>query len=387
MKRKNLLFISAFFPYPTAPNIATYNRQELLALTDYYNIDAIVPIPWTHALRHKGAPQEGTLGKINIKYPTYYYSPYILRNFYGLYYYYSIKKAVSELTARKTYDIIYSSWLYPDAWVAAKIAKLLKLPLFVSVLGTDVNRLRDDTYLSRKAIELSEYATQIKCVSDSLRANLISIGCGQDKLSVLQNGMDKNVFRPMDKFSVRKELGIRIKDKVILFVGNLKKEKGLGELCHAFSQLLNTHLLQDCRLVVIGGGGFRPLLEKLLAELNMSNKTEILGERPLEVIAQYMNACDVLCLPSYSEGQPNVVMEAMACHTRVVATSVGGTPDLDLGYGNIKLIPPKNVLELTAALYEVLTDGVECEQWYQFNSWADNAAYLYKLFESAKCEV
>jgi glycosyltransferase involved in cell wall biosynthesis len=266
--------------------------------------------------------------------------------------------------------------------VAAKIAKQLKLPLFVSVLGTDVNRLKENTFLSHRALEVVEYASQIKCVSGPLKNKLVSVGCNQNKLFVLQNGIDKKIFHPIDKNLMRSELGISIHDKVILFVGNLKKEKGLGELCHAFSQLRKNHLLSDCRLVVIGAGGFRSTMEQLLAELNISDKTDILGERPLEVIAKYMNASDVLCLPSYSEGQPNVVMEALACHTRVVATNVGGTPDLDLGYGNIKLISPANVSELTIALLEVITDGMDCERWYPFNSWADNAAHLHELFES-----
>lgn len=387
MTRKNILYISSFFPYPTAPNIATYNRQQLLALSDYYNIDAVVPVPWTYRLQHKDLPMTGTLGNIRIKYPTYYYSPLILRSLYGHYYYFSIKNMIDQLTESKSYDLVYTSWLYPDAWVASKIAQRLNLPLFVSVLGTDVNRLRENTLLSRKALEVAEYASCIKCVSGALKNKLISVGCNQDKLLVLQNGIDKKIFYPMDKSSIRSELGISMDDKVILFVGNLKKEKGLGELCHAFTQLVNNHSLQDCRLVIIGGGVFRATLEQLLGELAISDKSEILGERPLENIAKYMNACDVLCLPSYSEGQPNVVMEAMACHTRVVATSVGGTPDLDLGYGNILLIPPRNVPELTMALYKVLTDGIECEQWYNFNTWSDNASHLYKLFESARREV
>ena len=133
MTRKNLLFISAFFPNPTAPNIATYNKQQLLALTEYYDINAIVPIPWTHRISKSSISQESLIGNVHIKYPTYYYSPYILRSLYGYYYYHSIIKTVAEVTAKKSFDIIYSSWLYPDAWAATKIARQLRLPLFVSV--------------------------------------------------------------------------------------------------------------------------------------------------------------------------------------------------------------------------------------------------------------
>lgn len=383
---KKILFISALYPNSSAPNMAPFNKQQLSALTDYYDINAVVPISWLHKMRRSDVPLEGLIGGVKVIYPTYYHAPVFFRKLYGLYgfyYYNSIIRTIEKLTDNNSFDLIYSSWLFPDAWVATKIARKLGLPLFASVLGSDVNRLEPNTLLARRALEVVDYASQIICVSNSLREKLIEIGGNPSKLLVLQNGVDKRIFYPMDKRIIRNELSIRSTDKVILFVGNLKKEKGLGELCHAFANLVNNHKLQNCKLVVIGNGAFMTQLKQILSELKVLDKAEIMGEHPLETIAKYMNASDVLCLPSYSEGQPNVVMEALSCHTRVVATAVGGTPDLDDGYGNLKLVPPKTVPELTRALLGMLLNDNISDKWTTFNTWEDDAAYLHRVIEMA----
>lgn len=380
MSRKKILFISAFYPNPCEESIAPYNRQILSSLSDFYDIDAIVPVSWTKRMR-LSIPSFVCKGRLNIHYPTYYYTPGILRNLYGAFYHFSIAKTVEKLVSENDYDLIYTSWLYPDAFVVEKIARQLKIPFYVLVLGTDVNRLKPDTYLATSALKVANSANKIICVCNVLKQKLISLGCSPHKLEYLQNGVDHKVFYRRDRDEVRRELGVNSESKVLLFVGNLLKEKGLSELVQSFSRIFVSGRSPDVRLVIIGGGRYRKKLLNLLAKCNVDSSTILLGRQPLDVISVWMNAADLLCLPSYSEGQPNVIIEALTCHTKVVASNVGGIPDLDDGGGNVKLVEPRSAEALTAALFETLDD----DRPFNFNqvtySWDDYVVKLKGLFE------
>jgi glycosyltransferase involved in cell wall biosynthesis len=378
VNKKRILFISAYFPNPSAPNKATYIRQILIALTQHYHIDAIVPVPWYGRSK---ISMERTFEGIKIFYPNYFYSPLIFRSLYGHFYYQSIISTVNRLIKTADYDLVYTVWLYPDAWVAARIAKMLKLPLYAKAIGTDVNRLNPDSFLTSKLLELAEVANKIIAVSNPLRNRMIELGCNPDKVVYLQNGVDHSIFYPVNKLQVRSELGISPEEKMILFVGNLKKEKGLVELADAFAEIVKSNRYPDIKLFVIGNGRDRSDLIKRLIKHEVFNKASLLGERSLETISKYMSACDVLCLPSYMEGQPNVVIEALTCHAKVVSTKVGGIPDLDDGHGNLKLVPPCTVPELIDAL----TFMIDKDDYYVDSSpvysWEEYASCLRHVFE------
>jgi len=381
MTKKRLLFISSFFPNPLYPNIATYLKQSLSALREFYDIDAVVPVPWPYRFKQGTIPGECVINGVNVWYPTYYYTPLVFRQYYGSFFEKSISDAVTRLCKANRYDTVYSAWLYPDAWVAAKVAKKLKLPLYVMVLGTDVNRLQPDSFLTSRMLEVADYATRIVCVSVPLLQKLNGLGCDADKLVYLQNGIDHTIFYPRDKSSVRSELGIIPTDKVILYVGNLKKEKGLGALAGAFKGIITDKEREDFKLVVIGGGRYKATLVDLLRKYKVDNRAVLLGERSLQTIALYMNACDVMCLPSHMEGQPNVVMEALNCHAKVVSTLVGGIPDLDDGRGNMILVPPGTISELAEALVEMIDRDTPFAGGSTIKSWKDHALQLKDMFE------
>jgi teichuronic acid biosynthesis glycosyltransferase TuaC len=379
---KKMLFISSFFPNPSAPNIATYVRQSLLALSEHYHIDALVPVPWLCRLKGTAPPRAGSLGPITVRYPSYFYTPLVLRSLYGAFYHRSIVNTVKEI-ASTHYDFVHSAWLYPDAWVAAKVAEDRNLPLFVYVLGTDVNRLRPGHFLTTRMLEVASYAKKIVCVSNPLREKLARLGCDPEKLVYLQNGIDHTIFHPIDRAAVRAELGIDAADRIILYVGNLKKEKGLGELAESFSQIVASREYPGIRLVVIGNGRYRWRLAGKLRRLGVEGRATLLGERSPGDIARFMNACDLLCLPSYMEGEPNVVIEALACGAKVVATKVGGTPDLDRGDGTMLLVEPRSVQALTSALGEMLGREIAPSQQLAARSWQSHALQMKQIFEAS----
>jgi glycosyltransferase involved in cell wall biosynthesis len=106
-----------------------------------------------------------------------------------------------------------------------------------------------------------------------------------------------------------------------------------------------------------------------------------LGDQPLETVAQWMNAASLLCLPSYMEGVPNVVLEAFSCGTKVIATSVGGIPELDARQGNIRLIDPRSVSQLTQALSDMRSEKYLYVESNFINTWHENAARIFQIFQ------
>ncbi|HEU4726745.1 MAG TPA: glycosyltransferase, partial [Kofleriaceae bacterium] len=129
--------------------------------------------------------------------------------------------------------------------------------------------------------------------------------------------------------------------------GNLKREKGVIDLARAWQPVSDA--LPDARLAIVGGGPDRKELEAALPP-----GASLVGPQPLSAIPAWLAACDVLVLPSHAEGTPNVVLEALACGRRVVASSVGGIPDLITSDVVGALVPPRSPDALAAALTQAL---------------------------------
>ena len=383
---KRLLYISNLYPNPREPQRSTFNQQQIRALSNYFEIDVIAPISW---VLHRGRVISTHLdGKdIRVFHPLYYYTPRVLRQHYGMFYYLSIRGVARRLLGERRYSAILSSWLYPDGWAAARLARESSLPLYLKVHGTDVNSLPPAGAITRTALDTVSQAKCVICVSDDLKKRLITLGAKEKKLFVLRNGVNKDIFHPMDRRNLRKELKIDVDEHVILYVGNLKREKGLGELAAAMEIISRNKASGNVRLVAIGEGEYREELYHLLVSSGVSERAMFLGSRPLPEVARWMNAADVLCLPSYSEGLPNVVLEAISCGTRVVATTVGGIPDLDALGGLLVLIPPRNSHALALALEKVLnissTKEVEPKYFNDIDvpTWEENAATLADIID------
>jgi glycosyltransferase involved in cell wall biosynthesis len=170
-------------------------------------------------------------------------------------------------------------------------------------------------------------------------------------------------------------------ERVLLFVGRLEVTKGLRELLEAVSRLSKTR--QNIRLVLLGGGLAKETLRRTLAELALERVVQFVPVSPPRDVARWMAASDLLVLPSYAEGCPNVVVEALNCGCPVVATDVGGIPDLVPDECGI-LVPPRDADRLTLALEIALE-----RKWDQDRiassarrSWEDVAREIYQLCSS-----
>jgi glycosyltransferase involved in cell wall biosynthesis len=210
-----------------------------------------------------------------------------------------------------------------------------------------------DAYPARRGrtLEALEQADGIIAVSEDLRNRMIQAGIDGAKIEVIYDGVDRDQFCPASQADARSQLGVPADAKMILFVGNLVKVKGIEVLIEAFRQLQSDSSEAICYL--IGHGKLRRRLEKKIRSEKLAARIKLLGGRPHAELPNWYRAADLLVLPSYSEGVPCVLLEAAACGTPFVASSVGGIPEI-AHLGPNQLVPPGDPAALCNAMQQML---------------------------------
>lgn len=374
--KKKVLFISNLFPNPKEPHMAAFNRQQVEALSKLYNIDVVAPIAWTNRIKLKNFSKNGKVDEIRAFHPTYWHTPGFSRSCYGRLFHHSIKKIVNALHRANRYDLIYSSWLYPDGWAAGVIAESLNLPFFVKVHGSDVNGLVPGSRVTELSLQAARRARKVFCVSGALQEKLHKLGVSPEKTEVVYNGFEASIFKPMEHHAARGSLGIDRSGPCILYVGNLKQAKGLSELALAFSELCRRKDHTDLWMAVVGEGEYDRQLRSMLQQNGVVHRVVFVGSQPRNKVSLWMNAADLLCLPSYMEGVPNVVLESLACGTVVVASAVGGVPELERESEGLYLVHPQDADSLVEGLQIALQHNGPVRPPKFIGSWEQNATQI-----------
>ncbi len=247
-------------------------------------------------------------------------------------------------------DVILNYWLYPDGYAAILAGQALGVPVILGAIGSDLCRIPDRATL-RLTTKAVRAAAGIVTVSEELRQRAIALGASPARVHALLNGCDSATFRLGDRAAARRELGIDPAARLILYVGRLDALKGLRELIESASRLASRH--PRLQLAFVGEGLFREELQKRAAASALPDRVHLPGACSSPAVAQWMTAADVFCLPSYSEGCPNVLVEALACGRPVVGTAVGGIPELVTADCGI-LVPPRDSAALAGALHAAL---------------------------------
>jgi glycosyltransferase involved in cell wall biosynthesis len=146
------------------------------------------------------------------------------------------------------------------------------------------------------------------------------LGVPAAKIRVLRNGVDLNRFRPDGRNEARRDLGLE--GSTLLIVGHLRPTKGHERVLQAMTKL------PDFNLLIVGDGPLRRSIEVMSQTLSIGDRVRFCGQMSQDELIRYYTAADALILASDREGMPNVVLEALACGTPVVATPVGGVPEV-----------------------------------------------------------
>ena len=218
-------------------------------------------------------------------------------------------------------DLIHAHWTIPCGFLASLSTR--SIPLITEIHGSDIKvfgKRRLFKYPIKYALRRS---AGIIAVSKDLKQEAMRLGAIRDRIHVIPGRVNTNRFKPVDKNLARS--GLNLPDGfLVLFVGNLIKLKRVDKLIEVVSRLSQD---TDCHLLIAGDGPERTALEDLAGRLRLKNII-FTGRIPNDSMHLYMAASDVLVLYSKSEGLPQCVQEAMACGIPVVASNVGGIPDI-----------------------------------------------------------
>ena len=225
-----------------------------------------------------------------------------------------------------------------------------------------------------KVVEALRAADAVATVSEDLAARVVTFGVDPARVQVIPEGLDGLLFQPGDREAARSLLGLQPGDPTVLFVGNLLLSKGVGVLVEAIAILAHRGRAPRCHLV--GRGRAEPALRALISRHGLESRVILVGPRPHAELPDWYRACDLVALPSFSEGIPNVLREAAACGRPFVATRVGGIPEIANSSAS-RLIQPGDPTALADAIAEVLEWGPQpASTWI---SWDESAARLAQL--------
>jgi glycosyltransferase involved in cell wall biosynthesis len=336
--------------------------QETLGLRDRhgYDLRVLAPLPWVPPfLRGKsryayhGAPAVETIEGFEVHHPRHIVTPRVLRFCYGDYVYWGLRRRFARLQAARPAAFIIAHYAFPDGYAALRLARHYRIPLLVKVRGSDVN-LFTESYLRRLlTMNTLQSADRVVAVSAALKARMVELGLAADRVTVMPNGVNVERFTPRERGLCRRELNLPEAPFLFLFVGTLRAIKGLTTLLQAF-RALPEMLRRRARLVLIGDGELEEELRGRIERFGMAEQVSLRPPVPHAEIPRWVGACDCLVLPSTMEGYPNVLVEALAAERPVIASRVGGIPEIVVDGATGILVPPGEVWPLTDAMQHMI---------------------------------
>jgi len=285
---------------------------------------------------------------------------------------------IKRLHGEFPFDLIDAHFLYPDGVAAVAIAHILNVPVIVTARGNDLS-LYPRWRLPRIQLHWClRHTDALITVCQALADTAIELSPAvSTKTHVLRNGVDLERFRPLDREAERATLGLE--GLVLLSVGHLIERKGHHLAIQALSGLPGVTLL------IAGDGPWQQRLEALVCNCGVQDQVRFLGHVDHDELPRLYNAADVLVLASSREGWANVLLEAMACGTPVVATAVWGTPEVvrDPAAGVlIQERSPDGIRDGIRKLQGNCPDRADTRRYAEQYSWEETSRKQWELFKS-----
>lgn len=374
----NILSLSTVYPSQLDPGLGLFVRDRLVHMARLANVKVIAPLPvidyqLRRVLRRASVPQACQEGPVEVLRPSWLYPPggtpatpaaLFLR----------LLSPVARLRRRFPFDVIDAHFAYPEGVTAALLSRALGCSYTITLRGSEP--VFSQSRARRACIAWAvRRASRIVAVSRPLADFAVELGADRDSVSIIPNGIDTGTFHMRDRAACRAKHGIPGEAKVILSAGELIEAKGHHMVIRAIHNLAERGIVAQA---IVAGGvahGGRPYdreLRQLVASLGLESSVRFTGWVNRESLAELSAAADVFCLASYTEGWPNVVHEALACGTPVVASAVGSVPDMIPSEKYGLIVPARNQDALNEALCGALHrcwNQPEIVTWGQARSW------------------
>ncbi len=359
-----VLWITTQYPSDIAPGAGVFHKTQIDALVKQgVEVTVVTPVPQLPKMfelldkkyKHNNQksnqfPRHEKINGVDVYRPLYTALPGQLKWAQP---HRRIAKAIKNLINQENlqFDLIHAHFAMPSGGAANIISKNFGKPYIITLHGSDVNVYPHYSSFAMKAFKTAvSNAADLVAVSKklSLKTNELT----NKEPVFLPIGINLSTFN-LDRDAASENIQIP-KGKIILtYIGRLVKEKGIIEL----TETLKT--LDDRFYCIFIGDG--PLKERLENDVDLSGKIMLTGQVPNEMVTTYLSKADIFILPSYSEGMPTVLIEALALKKPVVSTNVGGVPDLFGEYSNI-LIEPKSSEQIKDTLIDYVDDSTYSEE-------------------------
>jgi glycosyltransferase involved in cell wall biosynthesis len=292
-----------------------------------------------------------------------------------------VLKSVKKLDIK--FDIIHSHFTWTAGYVGAQLKKMFRKPFIITAHGYDVYELPFQSPVWNKAI------TQVLNAADQILTVSVNNQRCIEKLSVdahsrvIYNGFNSAIFRPIDQAECRAKLNLPVDKKIILTVAPLQEIKGQHILIEAIKKILAQQ--NDFLCLLVGDGEYRKKLEDLVIKFNLKEYVQLVGWKPHNEITYYMNASDVIVLPSFCEGNPTVMFEALGCGKPFVGTKVGGIPEIIISDDYGLLVEKGNSDDLAERLVFALGkkwDWSRIHRYAQNFTWQNIGKQIQAVYQS-----
>jgi len=354
-----LLTFSTLYPNAQQPNhgIFVETRLRYLVASGKAESRVVAPVPWFpsshprfgHYATLAQVPRAETRNGLSVVHPRYLVVPRVGMNLTPHLLARSARQAIGDiLDGGYDFDAIDAHYFYPDGVAAVALGKYFNRPVVITARGTDINLIPQFPKPRRMILDAAGQADGIVTVCQALKDEMVGLGVQAERITPLRNGVDLERFQPIDRAAARAALGLN--RFTLLSVGLLDPRKAHDLIIKALPAL------PDVDLLIAGTGPEKKNLEQLARELDVADRVTLLGPLPQTELKNYYNAADALVLASSREGWANVLLEAMACGTPVVASNVWGTPEVVAAPEAGVLMPERTPDGLVRALKQLRAD-------------------------------
>lgn len=391
--------LTTFFPNSADRHRTVFVKNLVRAMRSQCAISVVSPVPYAPPVRFLprlyAKSQISRLEDVDgipVLHPRFAVVPKV-EWLSGFSYFVGVFPLLRRLNREQRPDLIHIHCAYPDGVGGALTARALGLPYVVTVHGSDIN-----VYATRRSLRSQirwalRGAVGVIAVSRDLEAKIRLLLHGAATLvnCIPCAGFDAGIFFPHPKPESRAALGLGQHARVMVFVGNLVPIKGVDQLVEAWARLQQSRVVgSEDRLVIIGDGRCHADLERRVTTAGIGENVQFIGTVPQAEVSRWIAASDLLCLPSHHEGMPNVIVEAFASGVPVVATRVGGVPELVSEGVNGLLVPPGQIGALADKLAQGLSrtwDEQTIKQSVAHLTWANIAAKNCEFIDSVMGKV
>ncbi len=384
-----VLTFSTLFPNAAKPHHGIFTETTLRHQLATGEVEAkvVAPIPW-FPFPHEvfgaygifaRAPRVETRVGVDVFHPRYmaiprmnmYVAPFSMAYF--------AKPIIGRLLDEGyDFDLIDAHYFYPDGVAAVLLGKYFHKPVVISALGSDINLILQDPVARPMMLWAAQHAASMITVCQALKTRMVAFGMNGEQITPLRNGVDLALFRPVERDAMRRQLGME--GFTLLSVGHLEQLKGHHHIIAALAEL------PGVKLMIAGSGPDRRKLEALAAAGGVADRVAFLGPLPQDRLRDYYGAADALVLASSREGWANVLLEAMACGTPVVASDVGGTAEVVGSPAAGVLMPsatPANIVEGVRRLRAHYPDHAATRAYAENFGWDETIRGQIRLFQQA----